>query len=122
MSVVPVPGGVAAHAVGDSERPGKCDILVLLPDQAGLRRGSGRQGWTTPSSQRVGSGFLARRDSLEPPLPFVSLTPAWLPAAGQIRKTCGVPAYLRVVIEKHRTQASRTMNAETAQAGTERVN
>jgi hypothetical protein len=46
MSVVPAPGGVAAHAVGDSDsqRPGKCDILVLLPDQAGLGRGSGRQG------------------------------------------------------------------------------
>jgi hypothetical protein len=44
-------------------------------------------------------------------------------AAGQIRKTCGVPAYLRVVIKSDRTQASRTMNAETmAQAGTERVN
>jgi len=39
----------------------------------------------------------------------------------EIRKTCGVAAYLRVVIEKHRTQASRTMNAETVQAVTERV-
>ena len=41
-------------AVGDSnsQRPGKCGILVLLPDQAGLGRGSGRQGWTVPSSQR----------------------------------------------------------------------
>jgi hypothetical protein len=53
---------------------------------------------------------------------FVSLTPAWLSAARQIRKTCGVPAYLRVVIEKHRTQASRTMNAETAQVVAKRVN
>ena len=44
------------------------------------------------------------------------------PTAGQIRKTCGVPAYLRVVIEKHRTQASRTMNAEPAQAAADRVN
>ena len=42
-------------------------------------------------------------------------------AAGQIRKTCGVPAYLRVVIGKHRTQASRTMNAEPAQAAADRV-
>ena len=48
------PPGVAARADSDSQRPGKCDILVLLPDQAGLGRGSGRQGWTTPSSQRVG--------------------------------------------------------------------
>jgi len=40
----------------------------------------------------------------------------------QIRKTCGDPTYLRVVIESDRTQASRTMNAETAQAVTERVN
>jgi len=37
------------------------------------------------------------------------------PDSGQeIRKTCGVAAYLRVVIESNRTQASRTMNAETA--------
>jgi hypothetical protein len=41
--------------------------------------------------------------------------PELLAASGQeIRKKCGVPAYLRVVIEKHRTQASRTMNAEPA--------
>ena len=45
-----------------------------------------------------------------------------LASSGQeIRKTCGVPAYLRVVIEKHRTQASRTMNAEPAQAAADRV-
>jgi hypothetical protein len=36
-----------------------------------------------------------------------------LASSGQeIRKTCGVPAYRRVVIEKHRTLASLTMNAE----------
>ncbi len=41
----------------------------------------------------------------------------------QIRKTCGDPTYyLRVVIESDRTQASRTMNAETAQTVTDRVN
>jgi len=40
----------------------------------------------------------------------------------EIRKTCAVAAYLRVVIEKHRTQASRTMNAEPAQAATSLVN
>jgi hypothetical protein len=47
---------------------------------------------------------------------FGNRSPPWLLAShGQeIRKTCRVAAYLRVVIEKHRTQASRTMNAERA--------
>jgi len=47
----------------------------------------------------------------------------WLLASSgqEIRKTCEVAAYLRVVIEKHRTQASPTMNAEPAQEVTDRV-
>jgi hypothetical protein len=47
--------------------------------------------------------------------------PAWLPIARQIHKMCEIPAYLRVVIEINRTQASRTMNAGPAQAATDRV-
>jgi hypothetical protein len=54
------------------------------------------------------------------PEPQTAQPVSWPP--GQIRKTCGNPAYLRVVIEKHRTQASRTMNAEPAQVVTDRVN
>ncbi len=44
---------------------------------------------------------------------------AWPPQ--QIRQMCGDPPYRRVVIEIHRTQASRTMNAEPVPAATDRV-
>ena len=73
---------------------------------------------TALSSQRAVSGFMARHGQPRTPPLLARRLPS---AAGQIRKTCGVPAYLRVVIEKHRTQASRTMNAEPAQAAADRV-
>jgi len=96
VSVVPAPGD------SDSQRPGKCGILVLLPDQAappGLDN-------TVISARRF--RISGRHGSLEPPPPLVSLTRAWLPATRQIRKMCEIPAYLRVVSEKHPRQASAT--------------
>ena len=92
VSVVSMPG-VSAQTDGDGEQPAASAFAApSLP------------GRTRPS-----------RTPRRPPVPYGR-------QARQIRKTCGVPAYLRVVIEKHRTQASRTMNAEPAQAGTDRVN
>ncbi len=102
VSVVSMRGGMAAQAVGDGQQPA-----------ARMRRIFSARGFPTSWPGRSGPGR-----SLHPPS---GRTPAWLSAAGQIRKTCGVPAYRRVVIEKHRTQASRMMNAETAQAVTDSV-
>jgi hypothetical protein len=79
------------------------------PARRGRRRIASRSLWS--HARRILDGLPRRHESR-----------LCQSAAGQIRKTCGVPAYLRVVIEKHRTQASRTMNAETAQADTGRVN
>jgi hypothetical protein len=87
-----------------------------LPDQTGpVRKREQRRDLSAQISGFMGSAAAAQDGLL---LPARRLPPG----RQQIRKTCGVPAYFRVVIEKHRTQASRTMNAETAQAGTERVN
>src|SRR5208337_373087 len=108
-------------ATANSQRPAH-PILVVLPDQAGLGRGGGRQRETAPSSQRATSRIHGLTVIQGGHLLPARRPPPGLPAIGQIRKTCGVPAYLRVVIESNRTQASRTMNAETAQAATDRVN
>jgi hypothetical protein len=108
--------------VGDGEQPAAsaCAAFWLLE---GTRPFPGADASVT-SAGISACGFQIHgpatetQDGLLLPAP-TALCPA---AAGQIRKTCGVPAYLRVVIESHRTQASRTINAETtAQAITDRV-
>ncbi len=92
VSVVPLPGSVAAKAPGDGEQP---HIAAR-------------------SFPVHGPATVAQHSLLLPTRRLPS-------AAGQIRKTCGIPAYLRVVIESDRTQASRTMNAEPAQVTADRV-
>ena len=93
--------------------------MALRPSgRPGGPRGPGI-GWLRPGSD---TKFSTERRKLDRKIHADSEAFTRTGHAGQIRKTCGVPAYLRVVIEKHRTQASRTMNAETAQAVTERVN
>ncbi len=115
----PLAVAVAAQAVGDSDQP----AARIRPASSLSCRTSpvavAVAGATAPSSQRadfrIHGLVLATQEGLL--LPARRLPPG----RQQIRKTCGVPAYLRVVIESDRTQASRTMNAETAQAATERV-
>jgi hypothetical protein len=92
VSVVSMPG-VSAQTDGDGEQPAAS--AYAAPSLPGRTRPS-----RTQRRPLVPCGRQAR----------------------QIRKTCGVAAYLRVVIENDRTQASRTMNAETAQTVTKRVN
>jgi hypothetical protein len=79
----------------------------------------------TPKVRPAGRVTFRVRDAAiaQPAQSFGTRTaPELLASSGQeIRKTCATPAYLRVVIEKHRTQASRTMNAEPAQAAGDRV-
>ena len=69
---------------------------------------SGQEMWTHPSC-RPSAKKLTGPGS------------CWPLAARQIRKMCAEPAYRPVMVENDRTQASRTMNAETAQAVTGRV-
>ena len=45
-----------------------------------------------------------------------------LPLKAEIRKLCVHRTYRQCVLKTNRTQASRTMNAETAEAVTDRVN
>ena len=115
----PMPGGVAAQAVGDGEQPAASAYAASwLSCRARPATGAKREQRHVISARRFPASWPAAAAQ--------DASSFWRadsrPAAGQIRKTCGVPAYLRVVIEKHRTQASRTMNAEPAQAGTDRVN
>ena len=76
-----------------------------------------------PSPVRPGACFRVRDAAITQSAQFFTQTVPWLLASSgqEIRKTCGVAAYLPVVIEKHRTQASRTMNAEPAKAAADRV-
>ena len=112
-----MPGGMAAQAVGDGEQPAasayaaswlSCRARPVAGASANSAVISARRfpnSWPATAAQDAFS--FRRADSRS--------------GARQIRKTCGVPAYLRVVIESNRTQASRTMNAEPAQAVTDRV-
>jgi hypothetical protein len=108
------PGLPSACRASIGERAGGDEVAdrVVLGDLAQLaiaepERASppvSRRGVAAGEQHRCQRGPYARR---------ILGAPASRPP-GQIRKMCEVPAYLRVVIEKHRTQASRTMNAEPA--------
>jgi hypothetical protein len=82
------------------------------------QRGQGGVGGEVPDRVIPGAASARARDAAvaQSAQSFgIQPAPELLAARGQeIRKMCEVAAYLRVVIEINRTQASRTMNAERA--------
>ena len=110
--------------LGDLAEPDRTEVPTW--GQHGVVAGERHRGQhrTQAPSGRARDFWVRDAAIAQPAQPFGTRTaPELLASSGQeIRKTCGVAAYLRVVIEKHRTQASRTMNVETAQAVTDRVN
>jgi uncharacterized membrane protein YdfJ with MMPL/SSD domain len=93
-------------------------IKLSFPDESAQARGTMGYASYATMAQGFGPGFDA-------PLIVTAQVPpageAALDSLGKSAKGAKSPLTFRVVIEKHRTQASRTMNAETAQAVTDRV-
>jgi hypothetical protein len=111
----PVPGSVAAQAVCHGEQPtARIRRVFVVPRTAPASdEAVAASANSAVIAARRFRGLWPCRGSPGRHPPSGTQTPARPPTAGQIRKTCGNPAYLHGVIEKHRTQASRTMNAET---------
>ena len=96
-----------------AESAGAQQLAVGLPRaaQVGLRRG--HSGWPPRALHLSVAG--------RPGLSCARRPPRALRPPGRSAKRAESSLTFRVVIKSHRTQASRTMNAETAQAVTNRV-